>query len=262
MKGLLLGVVFCFSLPTFAASEFQTGLQAYRTQDYGKALAAFFASAEAGDPRAAQLLADIYATGRGVVANPGLALQWRLRAADLGDPGAQYIVGMQYLQGSGVPRDPNQAAYWLERSARQNHPNAALELGLLQLEGRGDPASGIAWIRQAADQGLFDAQQVLADVYRQGQAGVPRNAEAASGWAETAKRNAETGQQINRSIVEQQNAIAVARNAYYYAPRYAYPWVYPTWGVGWGRYSGSTRHSGWSRYGGWNYGVGVGGVWW
>jgi TPR repeat protein len=262
MKGLLLGVVFCLSLPTFAASEFQTGLQAYRNRDYSSAIAALTASTEAGDARAAQLLADIYASGRGVVVDPGLAFQWRLRAAELGDGGAQFTVGTQYLAGSGVPRDPNQAAYWLERSARQNHPNAALELGLLQLEGRGDPASGIAWIRQAADQGLFEAQQVLAGIYRSGQSGVPKDVAAAARWEAAAKQNAEVGQQINQAVMQQQDAIAIARSTYYYGPGYAYPWVYPTWGVGWGRYSGSTRHSGWSRYGGWNYGVGVGGVWW
>ena len=250
MKRLLLAAMLCLSFPALAASEFQTGWQAYRSREYATALAALTAAAEAGDARAAQLLADMYASGRGVVVNPGVARQWRQRAAELGDAGAQFTVGMQYLAGSGVPRDPNEAAYWLDRSARQNHPNAALELGLLQLEGQGDPASGIAWIRQAADQGLFEAQQVLAGIYRQGQAGVPKDAAAASNWEAVAKQNAEAGQQLNRSIVEQQNAIAIVRNAYDYAPRYTYPWVYPTWGFGWGRYSG------------WNYGAGVGGVWW
>lgn len=249
MKRLLLAAVMLTSLSALAASDFQTGWQAYRARDYGKAFAALGASAEAGDPRAAQLLADMYASGRGVDANPGIAFQWRLRAAELGDPGAQYTVGMQYLQGSGVPRDANQAAYWLERAARQDHPNAALELGLLQLEGGGDPARGLAWIRQAGDQGLLEAQQVLAGLYRNGQAGVPKDADAASRWEALAKQNAQTGQQINRSVMQQQDAIAIARTAYYYAPRYAYPWVSPWWGVGWGRYSG------------WNYGVGVGGWW-
>lgn len=250
MRSLLLAAAFCLSLPALAASEFQTGLQAYRNRDYSAALTAFTGSAEAGDARAAQMLADMYASGRGVIVNPGVGLQWRLRAAELGDPGAQFTVGMRYLQGSGVPRDPNQAAYWLEQAARQDHPNAALELGLLQLAGQGDPARGVAWIRQAADQGLVEAQQVLAGVFRNGRAGVPKDANAASRWEAVAKQNAELGEQINRSVIQQQNAIAIARDAYYYAPRYAYPWIYPTWGFGWGRYSG------------WNYGVGVGGVWW
>ncbi len=253
MKRLLLAVVLCLSLSALAESQFQTGWQAYRNRDYGAALGALTASAEAGDARAAQLLADMYASGRGVIVNPGIALQWRLRAAELGDPGAQFAVGMRYLGGSGVPRDASQAAYWLERSARQNHPNAMLELGLLQLEGEGmgkDPTRGLAWIREAADQGLFDAQQVLANIYRQGQAGVPKDATAAASWEAVAKRNAEIGQQINQSVMQQQNAIAIARSTYSYAPGYAYPWISPTWGLGWGRYSG------------WNYGVGVGGVWW
>jgi TPR repeat protein len=250
LKRLPLAAALLVFLSAVAASEFQTGVQALRSRDYGKALAAFNASAAAGNPRAAQQLADMYASGRGGVADPAMALQWRLRAAELGDPGAQFTVGMLYLQGSGVPRDPEQAAYWLERAARQDHPNAALELGLLLLERDGDPASGLAWIRQAAEQGLFDAQQTLAGIYRRGQSGVAKNAEAASQWETVARQNAEVGQQINQSVMQQQNAIAIARNTYYYGPAYAYPWVYPTFGIGWGRYSG------------WNYGLGVGGVWW
>ena len=168
--------------------------------------------------------------------------------AELGDSGAKFTVGVQYLQGSGVPRDANQAAYWLEQAAQQDHPNAALELGLMQLSGA--PATGLAWIRQAADQGLFEAQQVLAGIYRNGQAGVPKDADAASRWEALARQNAQTGREINQAVMQQQDAVAIARDAYRYAPRYAYPWAYPTWGFGWGRYSG------------WNYGVGVGGVWW
>ncbi len=249
MKRLLLAAALSvFSLTALAATEFQTGLQALRSRDYVKALTALAASAEAGNARAAQLIADMYASGRGVVANPGMALQWRLRAAELGDPGAQFTVGVQYLQGSGVPRDANQAAYWLEQAAQQDHPNAALELGLMQLSGA--PATGLAWIRQAADQGLFEAQQVLAGIYRNGQAGVPKDADAASRWEALARQNAQTGREINQAVMQQQDAVAIARDAYRYAPRYAYPWAYPTWGFGWGRYSG------------WNYGVGVGGVWW
>lgn len=249
MERLLIAVVLSLALPAGAASQFQAGLHAYRSHDYTAALAALGAAAQAGDARAAQLLADMYASGRGVATDPALALQWRLRAAALGDPGAQYTVGMRYLQGSGVARDIRQAAYWLDRAARQDHPNAALELGLLQIESQGDPDSGIAWIQQAADQGLFEAQQALASIYRSGTAGVPRDAQAASRWEAVAKQNADTGQQMNQAVMQQQDAIAIARSTYYYRPADAYPWVYPAWGFGWGRYSG------------WNYGVGVGGWW-
>jgi hypothetical protein len=244
----LAAAALCFALPVGAASEFQTGLRAYRNHDYPAAFAALGASAQAGDARAAQLLADMYAGGRGVAADPSLAFAWRLRAATLGDAGAQFTVGMQYLQGGGVARDRNQAAYWLDLAARQDHPNAALELGLLQLEGEGDPARGLTWIERAASLGLFDAQQVLANLYRSGQAGVPRDAAAAARWETIAKQNAESGRAINQAVMQQQDAIAIARSAYAYAPG-TYPWVYPGWGVGWGRYSG------------WNYGVGIGGWW-
>jgi len=252
MKRLLFAAVLGLSLPALAAtSDFQTGLQAYLNRDYATARTALTASAEAGDPRSAQLLADMYATGRGVVANPGAAFQWRQRAALLGDAGAQFVVGMQYLNGGGVPKDSREAAVWLEKAARQRHPNAQLELGLMYLDGYGvvkDSTQGVAWIRRAADQGLFDAQQVLANVYDNGQAGIAPNPAAASHWAAIATQNQQTGQQINQSVVQQQNAIAIARSTYYYPS--AYPWVYPTWGAGW------------SRYGRWNYGVGIGGVWW
>jgi hypothetical protein len=253
MKRLPIAALLCLSLPAFAASDFQAGLQAYRNKDYGTAVAALSASAEAGDARAAQLLADMYASGRGVGVDPGVAFRWRQRAAEVGDPGAQFVIALQYLNGSGVPRNPGAAAFWLEKSAMQDHPNAALELGLMLLEGNGvtrNPPQGLTWIRRAADQGLFDAQQVLANVYQRGEAGVAKDADAASRWEGVAKQNAQVGRQINQSVMQQQDAIAVARNTYYYSPAYSYPWTYPTWGAGWGRYSG------------WNYGVGLGRVWW
>jgi len=253
MTRLLIAALFGLALPAVAAaSDFQTGWEAYVNRQYGAALAALTASAEAGDPRAAQLLADMYAKGYGVAPNQGAAFQWRQRAALLGDAGAQWIVAMAYLNGTGVPKDAREAALWMEQAARQNHPNAQLELGLLYLDGYGvakNAAEGMAWIRRAADQGLFDAQQVLANVYETGQGGVPKDAAASSRWATLAKQNQQAGEQINQSIMQQQNAIAVARSAYYAAPAYGYPWVYPSWGVGWGRYSG------------WNYGAGIGGVW-
>jgi TPR repeat protein len=195
----------------------------------------------------------MYGSGRGVAADPAAAWQWRLRAAQLGDAGAQFVVGMRYLNGPGVVRDPNEAAFWLEQAARQNHPHAAFELGLLLLAGDGvtpNPERGLDWLRAAADLGLLDAQEALAEIYGQGRAGVRKDAAASARWEAAARQNAQAGQQMNESIMQQQNAIAIARNTYYYRPAYTYPWGYPAWGVGWG------------RYGGWNYGVGVGGVWW
>ncbi len=252
MKHLMFVAALLVACPSaFAASDFLTGLQAYRSGSYAAALTALTASAERGDPRAAQLLADMYAGGRGVAPNPGIAFQWRQRAALLGDPGAQFAVGMQYLNGDGVPRAPQEAALWLEKAALRNHPNAQFELGLLYLDGDGvaqDSARGVAWIREAADQGLFDAQQALAEVYRKGAQGLPQNAAAAAHWASLAQQNQQAGQQINQLIVQQQNAIAIARSTV--SAPVPYPWVYPAWGFGW------------NRYGGWNYGVGVGGIWW
>ena len=250
MKRLLVAAWLGLSVPAFGASDFQTGLHALRSGNYATALSSLTASAESGDPRAAQLLADMYANGRGVAPNPGLAFEWRQRAAALGDPGAQYVVGTQYLKGAGVPRDPRSAVLWLDRAAHQNHPNAQLELGFLYLDGDGvakDPTQGLLWIRRAAEQGLLDAQQVLSHLYEKGATGMPRDAAAASQWAAAAKQNEEAGRQINQSIMQQQDAIAIARSFYYARP--VGPWVAPVWGFGW------------SRYGGWNYGVSVGGWW-
>ena len=42
--------------------------------------------------------------------------------------------------------------------------------------------------------------------------GLPQNAAAAAQWASLAQQNQQAGQQINQLIVQQQNAIAIARS--------------------------------------------------
>lgn len=69
------------------------------------------------DPAAALALADMYEQGRGVDADPQLALEWRTRAAELGDISAQFDLGLRYEHGWGAPRDPEASRHWLQQAA-------------------------------------------------------------------------------------------------------------------------------------------------
>ncbi len=236
---LIIGLV----VTTSAAAAFDDAWRAYLRQDYAAAREGLETAAEAGDARAAWLLGDMYARGRGVAVDPQRALAWKERAADSGDAAAQFAVGEMYAQGRGVPLDLNRAARWFERAAEQGHPNAALALARLK-EREGNVGEALGWYRRAAEAGLLEAQERLAKIYEEG-LGVPRNPEHAAEW----RRRAEGILQEERRFqaAEQARREAQARAETYWR----------AWRDHWIAYGAWSRYyRPWYR--GWSYGIGFG----
>jgi len=74
---------------------------------------------------------------------------------------AQFNLGMMYETGEGVPRDYAAAAKWYRQAADQGLPQAEQRLGNLLLNGRGvsqDYAEAVRWLSKAAAQGYGVAQ--------------------------------------------------------------------------------------------------------
>jgi hypothetical protein len=74
---------------------------------------------------------------------------------------AQFNLGMMYETGEGVPRDYAAAAKWYRQAADQGLPQAEQRLGDLLLNGRGvsqDYAEAVRWLSKAAAQGYGVAQ--------------------------------------------------------------------------------------------------------
>ena len=82
---------------------------------------------------------------------------WR-PLAEAGDADAQYDLGQAYRLGKGVPINLSAAQSWLERAAQKDHIDAQSTLGLLLFDS-GDRASGLRWLKTAAQKG--DARALL-----------------------------------------------------------------------------------------------------
>ena len=118
-----------------------SGIAAYESKQFSRAVGLLGPLAEAGDPQAQYRIAIMAQNGLGMRRNPALAYRFMQAAATAGLGLAQHGLGCMYLEGEGTAPDPAQAA---------------------------------AWFRQAADQGLAGAHSILASLYDEGR-GVPRD---------------------------------------------------------------------------------------
>jgi len=167
-----------------APELFEKGMNALQgssaTRSNPNAIDYFRRSAELGFAPAQVVLAYFYDTGRAVTADPREALEWDRKAAQQDDPLAQWLVGRIIYAGLVPPRDLNEAQTWLEKSSSRGDPFAEYLLGRIALE-RNDYVRSANRFRQAAQQGLPQAQHALAQLLRDGQ-GVPQDYFGAYVW--------------------------------------------------------------------------------
>lgn len=135
-------------------------------------------AAEANEPFAQGTLAYLYQEGDGVPQDLGQALSWYRRAANQGERYSQTMVGTFYAEGRGVPQDYREAAFWYRLATEQGMPAAQYNLGRILVMGLGGvPQSrdeGLSLIRRAADAGLQQARDWLANQGRDVQPPPPR----------------------------------------------------------------------------------------
>lgn len=140
-----------------------------------------------GDARLHYLVGLMYEYGRGVSPDLHEAVNWYRRAATAGLAHAQNSLGFLYTLGQGIERDDEQAREWFYRAAGQGHSGAQLNLGLMFCAGRGvtrDERLAVYWFHRAAKGGNRQARELLAQAYKNGWYGLPRNADEACYWSE------------------------------------------------------------------------------
>lgn len=137
------------------------------TRSLPNALSYFRRSAEEGFSPAQVVLGYSYDTGQGLTADRREALEWYKKAAQQDDPLAQWLVGRLIYAGFVPPRDLNEARSWLEKSRLHSDPFAQYLLGKISLE-RNEYPTAVARFREAAQQGLPQAQLELARLLRAG----------------------------------------------------------------------------------------------
>jgi uncharacterized protein len=155
-----------------ATALFEKGMNALEgssaTRSGANAIDYFHRSSDLGFAPAQVVLGYLYETGRNTTAGPREALEWYKKAARQDDPLAQWLVGRMIFLGEVPPRDLNEASSWLEKSSAHDHPFAEYLLGKIALE-RNDYTQAAKRFRQAAEQGLPQAQWQLAMLLRDGQ---------------------------------------------------------------------------------------------
>lgn len=140
--------------------------------------------AEGGDPKAQNLLGEVYAKGQGVPQDYKEAAKWYRLAAEQGDADAENHIAQLFEVGQGVPRDEAEAARWFQRAAEKGHVGAQYSLAAMFTGGRGVQQSdteAVKWYRRAAEQGDSLAQYNLGQRSIVGK-GLPRDPVEAYKW--------------------------------------------------------------------------------
>ena len=99
------------------------------------------------------------------------AIQLWTPPATQGSAEAQYRLSQAYLSGRGVARDLELGLKWLNLAAERHFPPALIDLADLKLDPRNgmyDPDQAIALLRDAAGQGVVQAQRQLGQIFREG----------------------------------------------------------------------------------------------
>jgi hypothetical protein len=110
----------------------------------------------------------------------------------------QNTLGARYLTGDGVSADSTEALKWFRQAANQGLPEAQYNLGLLYARGNGiaqDATAAVKWYRLASDRGYATAQYALAVMYALG-TGVTKNPVEAVKWY---RKAAEQGHVVAQS---------------------------------------------------------------
>jgi TPR repeat protein len=150
--------------------DFNSGRKAYLAGDVVGAMPALKRAADAGHAPAQSLYGYILEKAE----YDEEAAKYFRSAADQGDADGQYGLAMLYAAGHGVARDPALARDWLERAGSQGHSLAVAALSQAFLAGslgfKADPsdATGLGWVRKAAEADSIPALSYLAKGYRSG----------------------------------------------------------------------------------------------
>jgi TPR repeat protein len=126
--------------------------------------------------------------------------KWYRKAADRGDAAAQNNVAIMYADGFGVKADFAEAAVWYRKAVENGAYRDLPDLLLLYDSGKALPdksleenkKEGSRLVQSLADQGNAEAQYALADVYKRGELGLPRDRTQMISWLRrSAEKNPE-----------------------------------------------------------------------
>lgn len=171
---------------------------AYQRGLYKTALELALKQAEAGDPNAQTLAAEIYARGLGTRENHKQAAQLYAMAADKGVVEAQLQTALYLLDGRYLAKDRQKAAELMKKAADRGNATAQFNYAQLQIGAApGNPGvkKAMPYFEKAANQGLADAQYAMSQIIYNGAADVTADEAKAREWLiRAARQNFDTAQ--------------------------------------------------------------------
>lgn len=120
-------------ISTAASADLNSGFNALRSGDFGKALSIFQPLAIDGNAEAQYQVCGLYFTGLSVPKNAYEAKAWCEKAALQGHKEAAYNLGLMFFKGEGTAQNYIQAEYWFKSAATKGHEGA--EYNLLKIYG-------------------------------------------------------------------------------------------------------------------------------
>lgn len=124
------------------------------------------AAAQAGDPKAAALLAGAYAAGAGTPVDQGEGFRWAKAAADAGLPLGYYVLALKYRDGTGTAPDLRLQGQLLAKAVDAGVRPAKVQLAVIavSLETQAlvlTPYKRRTLLQEAVDEGDPDASKFL-----------------------------------------------------------------------------------------------------
>ena len=147
------------------AADYERGLQAYRTGDFGRAMAVWGEAGSEGDPRALYMLGYMSEFGQGQAWSNRRASEYYRQAAERGSVRAQHALASLYERGLGVPQSQRTAVRWYTLAAENGYPEAQHRLALAYLQGHGveqEWSTALGWFERAASAGMREAEAFVA----------------------------------------------------------------------------------------------------
>lgn len=141
--------------------------------------------ANAGDPAAQTLIAELYEKGLGVPRDVREATAWYGIAAKNGNIEAQFAYAVKLLEGKHVKPNPEEARVMMKNAADAGHASAAFNFGQLILKER--PTSqgvreALGYFESSAKAGTKDAYYMLSQLHASGKINGYPDYEEAQEW--------------------------------------------------------------------------------
>ncbi len=154
--------------------------------DYAAELAILKPAAAAGEVWAENNLGNLYASGRGVKEDDAMAAEWYQKAAEKGDQTATGNLMRLYITGRARPQDPAQASQLDSSRALLAANLAKADCVFSQLAAAKNAsekcANAFALIKQGAEAGVPEMEEMLGAAYISGNLGVPQDSAQGIAW--------------------------------------------------------------------------------